>query len=154
MPIAKGTKQNKGNELYILLADCSGKMPRVDLKTSISSPDSRYLQFYDIKRTMDLSQASRHFLRLLDVVVMARSALELCIFKVGAATFSGKSRANAPVKSSCAHPPPPGNCGEFARIVSPGGRALANPRATPGLLTHTWFLTRNPNEDDFIGKDQ
>ena len=49
---------------------------------------------------------------------------------------------------------PPGNCGAFARIVSPGGRALAYPRATPGLLTHTWFLTRNPNEDDFIGKDQ
>ena len=33
-------------------------------------------------------------------------------------------------------PPPPGNCGAFARIVSPGGRALAYPRATPGLLTH------------------
>ena len=62
-------------------------------------------------------------------------------------------RANAPVNSSCAHPPP-GNCGAFARIVSPGGRALAYPRATPGLLTHTWFLTRNPNDDDFIGKDQ
>ena len=42
---------------------------------------------------------------------------------------------NAPVNSSCAHPPP-GNCGAFARIVSPGGRALAYPRATPGLLTH------------------
>ena len=50
--------------------------------------------------------------------------------------------------------PPPGNCGAFTRIVSPGGRALAYPRATPGLLTHTWFLTRNPNEDDFIAKDQ
>ena len=58
----------------------------------------------------------------------------------------------ASVNSSCAHPPP-GNCGAFAGIVSPGGRALAYPRATPGLLTHTWFLTRNPNEDDFIGKD-
>ena len=44
----------------------------------------------------------------------------------------------APVNSSCAHPPPPppGNCRAFARIVSPGGRALAYPRATPGLLTH------------------
>ena len=50
--------------------------------------------------------------------------------------------------------PPPGNCGAFARIVSPGGLALAYPRAPPRLLTHTWFLTRNPNEDDFIGKDQ
>ena len=39
--------------------------------------------------------------------------------------------------------PPPGNCAAFARIVSPGGWALAYPRATPGLLTHTWFLTRN-----------
>ena len=47
-------------------------------------------------------------------------------------------------------PPPPGNCGAFARIfVSPGGWA----RASPGLLTHTWFLTRNPNVDDFIGKE-
>ena len=51
-------------------------------------------------------------------------------------------------------PPPPGNCGAFARIVSPGGRALAYPRVTPRLLTHTWFLTRNPNEDNVIGKDQ
>ena len=42
----------------------------------------------------------------------------------------------ASVNSSCAHPPP-GNCRAFARIVSPGGRALAYPRATPGLLTHT-----------------
>ena len=50
--------------------------------------------------------------------------------------------------------PPPGNCGAFARIVSPEGRALAYPRTTLGLLTHTWCLTRNPNEDDFIGKDQ
>ena len=50
--------------------------------------------------------------------------------------------------------PPLGNCGAFARIVSPGGQALAYPRATPGLLTHTWFLTQNPNVDNFIGKDQ
>lgn len=57
MPITKGIKHYKENELYILLADCLVKMPRVVLKTSISSQDSRYLQFYDIKRTMDLSQA-------------------------------------------------------------------------------------------------
>ena len=47
-------------------------------------------------------------------------------------------------------PPPPGNCGAFARLVTPGGGALANlawpggrafayPGATPGLLTGTWF---------------
>ena len=35
--------------------------------------------------------------------------------------------------------PPPGNCGAFAHIVSPGGRALANPRATPGLSTPRGF---------------
>ena len=29
--------------------------------------------------------------------------------------------------------PPLGNCGAFARIVSPGGQALAYPRATPGF---------------------
>ena len=35
--------------------------------------------------------------------------------------------------------PPPGNRGAFTRIVSRGGRALANPRATPGLLTPRGF---------------
>ena len=38
---------------------------------------------------------------------------------------------NASVNSSCAHPPPPGNCGAFACLVSPGGGALAN-LARPG----------------------
>ena len=37
---------------------------------------------------------------------------------------------NASVNSSCAHPPP-GNCGAFACLVSPGGGALAN-LARPG----------------------
>ena len=72
---------------------------------------------------------------------------------------------NASVNSSCAHPPPPGNCGAFAHPVSsgggalahlarPGGRAFAYPGATPGVLTHSWFPTRNPNMEDFIAKDQ
>ena len=50
-------------------------------------------------------------------------------------------------------PPPPGNCGAFARLVSPGGgafanvalpggRAFANPRANPELLTRTRFPIR------------
>ena len=50
-------------------------------------------------------------------------------------------------------PPPPGYCGAFARLVSPGGgafanfalpggRALANPRAIPELLTRTRFPIR------------
>ena len=37
----------------------------------------------------------------------------------------------ASVNSSCAHPPPTGNCGAFACLVSPGGGALAN-LARPG----------------------
>ena len=51
------------------------------------------------------------------------------------------------------NPPPPGNCGAFARLVSPGGgvfanfalpgrRAFANPRAIPELLTRTRFPIR------------
>ena len=57
--------------------------------------------------------------------------------------------------------PPPGNCGPFACLVSPGGGALAN-LAWPGgrafayprgFFTH-WFLTRNPNIEDFFAKDQ
>ena len=50
-------------------------------------------------------------------------------------------------------PPPPGFCGAFARLVSPGGealtnfalpggRALANPWAIPELLTRTRFSIR------------
>ena len=42
------------------------------------------------------------------------------------------SGSNASVNSNCAlPPPPPGNCGVFARLVSPGGGALAN-LARPG----------------------
>ena len=33
-------------------------------------------------------------------------------------------------------PPPPGYCGAFARLVSRGGRAFANPRAIPELFWH------------------
>ena len=38
---------------------------------------------------------------------------------------------NASINSSCAHPPPPGNCRAFACLASPGGGALAN-LARPG----------------------
>jgi len=59
----------------------------------------------------------------------------------------------ASVKSSCAqHPPlpPPGYCGAFARLVSPGGgnfalpggRAFPNPGAISELLTRTQFPIR------------
>ena len=54
-----------------------------------------------------------------------------------------------PAPSPC----PPGYCGAFARLVSPGGgafanfalpggRAFANPRAIPELLTRTRFPIR------------
>ena len=60
----------------------------------------------------------------------------------------------ASVNSTCAQPPPPpGYCGAFTRLVSPGGgafanfalpggRAFANPRAIPELLTRTRFPIR------------
>ena len=72
------------------------------------------------------------------------------------------ARYYASVNSSCAHPPPPGNWGAFACLVSPGGGALAN-LARPGgrafaypraFDMHMWFPTRNPNMEDFIAKDQ
>ena len=56
----------------------------------------------------------------------------------------------ASVNSSSAHPPPPGNRGAFAHVVSPGvgafeifsrpgGWAFAYPGATPGHLTHVFL---------------
>ena len=62
--------------------------------------------------------------------------------------------SNASVNSTCSQlPPPPGNCGAFARLVSPGGEAFANfalpgglafanPRVIPELLTRTRFSIR------------
>ena len=39
---------------------------------------------------------------------------------------------------------PPANFGAFARIVSPGGRALAYPRVTPGLFdTHVVYDSKS-----------
>ena len=44
-------------------------------------------------------------------------------------TFEGKDKFNASVNSTCAQPPPPpsppGYCGPFAGLVSPGGAAFA-----------------------------
>ena len=51
-------------------------------------------------------------------------------------------------------PPPPGNCGAFAHIVSPGGSGISQPQGYPRAFDTTWFLTRDPNVDDFVGKDQ
>ena len=62
-----------------------------------------------------------------------------------------KHKLNASVNSSCAQPqhfppPPPGYCGAFASLVSPGGGAFANFAlpgdrvfANPELLTRTQF---------------
>ena len=67
-------------------------------------------------------------------------------------------RLNFPIRRLCIsqfhlRPAPPGYCGAFARLVSPGGgafanfalpggRAFANPRAIPELLTRTRFPIR------------
>ena len=69
---------------------------------------------------------------------------------------------NASVNSTCAQPlpPPPGNRGAFASLVSPGGgalanlarpggRALANPGGTPGLLTSTWLTLKRARHGEF-----
>ena len=42
-----------------------------------------------------------------------------------------QTRRYASVNSTCAQPPPPGNCGAFAHLVCPGGGAFANV-ALPG----------------------
>ena len=58
-----------------------------------------------------------------------------------------------PAAHSALPPPPPGYCGAFALLVSPGGgafanftlpggRAFANPGAIPELLTRTQFPIR------------
>ena len=44
--------------------------------------------------------------------------------------------------------------GVLANLARPGGRAFAYPGATLGVLTHSWFPTRNPNMEDFIAKYQ
>ena len=71
---------------------------------------------------------------------------------------------NASVNSTCAQPPPPsGNCGAIARLVSPGGgafvnvalpggRAFANPRAIPKPLTRTRFPIRISLQGRFYWK--
>ena len=66
----------------------------------------------------------------------------------------------ASVNSTCAQPPPPGNRGAFASLVSPGGgalanlarpggRALANPGGTPGLLTRTLLTLKRGQHGEF-----
>ena len=60
---------------------------------------------------------------------------------------------NASVNSTCAKPPAPATAGHlpalsvpgvgaFANVALPGGRAFANPRANPELLTRTRFPIR------------
>ena len=68
---------------------------------------------------------------------------------------------NASVNSSCAHPPPQATAGHLRALSVPGvghqqswhGPGVGH-LPNPGLLTHMWFPTRNPNMKDFIAKDQ
>ena len=56
-------------------------------------------------------------------------------------------RSNASVNSKCAlPPPPPANCGAFARLVSPGGGAFAN-LARPGGRA---FANPGDNHEKFV----
>ena len=51
-------------------------------------------------------------------------------------------------------PPPPGQLRGICTHCQSQGWGISLPKGSPGLLTHTWFLTRDPNVDDFVGKDQ
>ena len=94
----------------------------------------------------------RHFLGILqsvDLLNMSRLKHWLTpILRYGCLQYY----LNASVNSSCVRPPspPPGCCGAFARLISPGGgvfanfvpptgRAFANPGTNPELLTRTRF---------------
>ena len=73
---------------------------------------------------------------------------------------------NASVNSTCAQPPPPGNCGAFARLVRPGsgafanfalpgGRALANPLADSRAFdTHAVFYQNITTQKVLLDKKQ
>ena len=47
---------------------------------------------------------------------------------------------------------PAGNCGAFAHIFSPGGRALAYPRATPRVFDTLLVSDLKSIMEDFVGK--
>ena len=66
----------------------------------------------------------------MDVVRDIDLSMALAMIKNSVNNNSKNVLANASVNSSCAHPPP-GNCGAFTCLVSPGGGALAN-LARPG----------------------
>ena len=79
-------------------------------------------------------------------------------------TGKSLSKNNASVNSTCAQAPPgqlrgicrlvsPGG-GAFANFALPGGRAFANPRAIPELLTRTRFPISEYNyKEGFNGKN-
>ena len=67
------------------------------------------------------------------------------------------------VNSSCAHSPPGqprdicAPCqfrGGISKFGTARGSGICLPQSYPRVLTHSWFLTRNPNMEDFIAKDQ
>ena len=74
------------------------------------------------------------------------NGIEVLLFDLG---FICLYHSYESVNSSCAHPPP-GNCGAFACLVSPGGRAFAYPRAfdTHGVsdskYKHGGFYRKGP----------
>ena len=66
---------------------------------------------------------------------------------------NSRNLMHQPIAAAPSPTPPPGYCGPFARLVSPGGRAFenfvltgdrafANPGAIPELLTRTRFPIR------------
>ena len=86
-------------------------------------------------------------LRIVVAVVSAKHSpsqdFAFCLLKISA---KNKEIIYASVNSNCALPLPPGNCGAFARLVSPGDGALAN-LARPGGRA---FANHGDNPEKFV----
>ena len=51
-------------------------------------------------------------------------------------------------------PPPPGQLRGIYQHCQSRGSGISQPQGYPRAFDTTWFLTRDPNVDDFVGKDQ
>ena len=81
-----------------------------------------------------------------------RQLFVLFFLPFAAYMYTLESNASVSVRTS-----PPATAGHLGwgitNLVWPQGWAFAYLRATPGLLTPTWFPTRNSNMEDFIRND-
>ena len=50
--------------------------------------------------------------------------------------------------------PPPGQLRGICTHCQSRGSGISQPQGYPRAFDTTWFLTRDPNVDDFVGKEQ